>query len=127
MDDTEVVDAGTAETWSMIDHACRACGGRVLANAAGARVRCGDCSAEAEGSHESLCWCGALPAGFRARLRCVRDEHPTPASPGAIVAIECGENAALPPSAECLARSPLAPPLPVKRSLWRQKGQTRMS
>jgi hypothetical protein len=91
MDDTETVD-----TWAMIDHACRACGGRVLI--AGARVRCADCDASATGGPESLCWCGALPAGSRARLKCVRSSGAAPDFPSQIVAVECGEDAASQPT-----------------------------
>jgi hypothetical protein len=82
----------------MLDHACGSCGGRILASADGASVRCADCGPSASGGPEEICWCGALPAGSRVRLRCARNKHPTPESPGAIVAIDCGKDAAIPPS-----------------------------
>jgi hypothetical protein len=96
MDDNDAVDT---TTWSMVDHACRACAGRVLASADGARVRCAECSAEAAGGPETICWCGALPAGARARLKCVRSSGATPEFPSQIVAIESGEDAASQPTA----------------------------
>jgi hypothetical protein len=96
MDDTDAVDT---TTWSMVDHICRTCGGRIVASADGARVRCAECGSSATGGHEEICWCGALPAGSRARLKCVRNEHPTPESPSGGVAIECGEAAASQPTA----------------------------
>jgi hypothetical protein len=99
MDSLEAVAIHPAVGWRISDHTCRPCACRVLASADGARVRCAECSAEAEGSHENLCWCGALPAGSRVRPKCVRNKHPTPESPGAIVAIEDGEDVATPPSA----------------------------
>jgi hypothetical protein len=95
VENSEAIDT---TTWSIVDHACRTCGGRVLASADGARVRCADCDASATGGPDSLCWCGALPAGSRARLKCVRNKHPTPESPGAIVAIEDAEDAAAQPT-----------------------------
>jgi hypothetical protein len=92
MDNPEVIDTDTG-AWAMVDHACRWCGGRILASADGARVRCADCDASAHGGPETICWCGALPAGSRTRLRCVRNKHPTPESPAAIVATEDAEDA----------------------------------
>jgi hypothetical protein len=96
MDNPEVIDTA----WVMLDHACRSCGGRVLASADGAsaRVRCAECSAEAAGGPTEICWCGALPAGSRARLKCVRSSGATPEFPCQIVAIECGEDAAAQPA-----------------------------
>jgi hypothetical protein len=55
VENSEAIDT---DAWVIVDHACRACGGRVVASADGAKVRCAECSAEAEGSHENLCWCG---------------------------------------------------------------------
>lgn len=54
-------------TWSLIDHLCKGCGGRMLRSASGAGAtpggnpiyRCADCGAStASMGPESLCWCG---------------------------------------------------------------------
>lgn len=43
------------ETWKVLDHKCRYCGGRILGRD-GAH-RCASCNARDE-SHRELCWCG---------------------------------------------------------------------
>lgn len=98
MDSLEAVAIHPAVAWRISDHACRACAGRVLASADGARVKCADSDVSAAGDPEEICWCGALPEGSTARLKCARNEHPTPESPGAIVAIEDGEDPAARPT-----------------------------
>ncbi len=81
--------ADPESTWSILPHLCAACFGRLLASTDGRMlVRCSECGAEAEGGHEALCACGALPPGSRVRLRCVRNEHRTPDAPNEIVVVE---------------------------------------
>jgi len=56
------------ETWSLQDHLCKACGGRILKRAGGPSVmtaggnpiyRCADCGIQTSSmGPESLCWCG---------------------------------------------------------------------
>jgi hypothetical protein len=54
-------------TWTLADHLCRACGGRILKCASGAGPtpggnplwKCADCGRSASGmGPEVLCWCG---------------------------------------------------------------------
>jgi hypothetical protein len=51
-------------------------------------VRCCDCGASAEGGHENLCFCGALPPGFKARLRCIENDQRSTENQAEIVAAE---------------------------------------
>jgi hypothetical protein len=82
--------AATAATWSILPHVCSGCFGRLLASAetGGTLIRCSECGAQAEGGHECLCACGALPPGSRVRLRCIPNENRTPESPSEIVVVE---------------------------------------
>ncbi len=83
--------------WLLTQHVCRSCLGRVLArtdeDVAAAMHRCSDCGCEATGGVESLCACGALPAGSRVRLRCAPNENRTAASPSEIIVIEAAASA----------------------------------
>lgn len=53
-------------TWTLTDHACRGCGGRVLQSASGVATaggnpvfRCADCGAGSSGmGPDCVCWCG---------------------------------------------------------------------
>src|SRR5258708_32798256 len=90
------VPADQVATGAAVDHACRGCGGRVLASAGGASVRCAEC--ERERRLRGYLRCGALRAGYRVRLKCVRTERPTPESPAAIVATEDAEASEAQPS-----------------------------
>lgn len=79
------------EVWRITDHACAACLGRVLArNAADGQciARCADCGHEAAGGAEAICACGALPDGFKIRLKCQRQAQPSPDFPAEIIAAE---------------------------------------
>lgn len=53
-----------APAWSMVDHACQHCGGRVLQR--GEVYRCGTCGVESRGAPNGICGCGILP-GLRPR------------------------------------------------------------
>jgi hypothetical protein len=82
--------------WEITDHVCRACLGRVLVgkNDAGVTVaRCADCGLEHAGNHLTICWCAVTlnAKGTRprdAKLRCQRQERPTPSFPAEIVVAE---------------------------------------
>jgi hypothetical protein len=83
-------------TWKITDHVCRNCLGRILEgeNDAGAKVaRCAQCGLELAGNHLGICWCsvtlsakGTKPRD--AKLRCQRQERPTPSFPAEIVVAE---------------------------------------
>lgn len=58
---------GDKRTWSLTDHVCKGCGGRILRCASGAGMtpggnpvwRCADCGASTSSmGPDSLCWCG---------------------------------------------------------------------
>lgn len=79
------------ELWTLTDHICRACFGRVLRQPQGEgvrRYRCSNCGLEATGRDESaLCACGLrLKGGRDAGIRCERNPTPTPEFPSEIVA-----------------------------------------
>ena len=74
--------------WTLTEHVCRVCLGRVLERRDSERgkvFRCADCGEEVEGRVENLCACGArLRTGRNAGLRCV-SHPPTPDAPSEIV------------------------------------------
>ena len=79
------------EQWEITDHVCKCCFGRVITRAGddGSNIaRCADCGFEAISDHTTVCACGALPAGSKVRLRCIRHDSPTPEVPFEIVVIE---------------------------------------
>ena len=75
-----------AEQWEITDHVCRLCMGRVLKRKDGEVVRflCSNCEATGEGNVKTICACGTRGE----KIRCVRQEHPTPIFPSVIVAAE---------------------------------------
>lgn len=78
------------QRWSVVDHVCRVCLGRILAtaDADGRRhYRCADCGAVAVNRVENLCVCGAtLRTGGSAGLRCVLNpERGAPEAPPEVV------------------------------------------
>lgn len=70
-------------TWTLTDHACRVCLGRVLVQ--GDRYRCADCGAAGEGSHESICGCGIKVAGRRGGFKCAVNPNPGPGCPAEVL------------------------------------------
>jgi len=79
--------------WTLTDHVCRACFGRIVARETFDRrhvYRCTNCGAEREGRTESvLCCCGIrLKSGVDAGIRCQRNPEPTPEFPSEIVAAQ---------------------------------------
>lgn len=86
--------------WSLVDHICRVCFGRVLEGPAGAgweagahRYRCSNCALEAIARHATcICCCGEKIKGHGrnaerdAGVRCTRNPDPTPEFPSEIVA-----------------------------------------
>jgi hypothetical protein len=89
-----------SEQWEITEHCCRVCQGRVVRREAGLHpatnerivvVMCSVCELKAEGirvNHRDICCCGASRKTYNAKLRCRRQENPTPAFPAAIVAEE---------------------------------------
>jgi hypothetical protein len=77
--------------WEMTDHVCRRCFGRVLRRPhdenGGTVVRCANCGWEALGTHRAMCACSAARGPF-AKIRCVRQDKPTPEFPSEVVATE---------------------------------------
>lgn len=78
------------QCWSVLDHVCRVCLGRILTTtgADGQRhYRCADCGSVAVNRVENLCACGAtLRTGGSAGLRCVPNpERGTPEAPPEVV------------------------------------------
>ena len=59
-----------SETWSVTNHACSRCFGRVLQAQGGTTYRCSGCEAEATGSPAGICGCGIAvgPIAMRAGL-----------------------------------------------------------
>jgi hypothetical protein len=87
----EITAADPIAAWTLTDHVCRRCFGRVLerSDVGGRRIaRCADCGAEAVGSHDALCACGADLGMAKLRLRCERQAAPTPEHPSEIIAVE---------------------------------------
>ena len=83
-----------SETWSIADHVCRECFGRVLRAQGGGIYRCSGCEAEAAGSPTAICGCGiaigplALRAGLAgSRFRCGRNPRRGPDSPAQFVVL----------------------------------------
>lgn len=86
--------AGAEFTWSLTDHVCRACLGRVLMRRSvdGVRhYRCANCAIEQVGKSPSvLCCCGITFGRARrdAGIRCVRNPKWTPECMSEIVAVQ---------------------------------------
>lgn len=81
--------AERAERWSVVDHLCRICFGRLMIRRAESGklvVKCAECDAAIEGSHLDICCCGVtLQSGANAGLRCMKNEARTPEQPQAII------------------------------------------
>lgn len=79
-------------TYTLTDHCCRACLGRVLQAVDGSHHRCAECGATAVGTVHHLCACGTrLKTGRSAGLCCQRNpDPPTPEAPAEIVVMCVG-------------------------------------
>lgn len=81
--------------WSLTDHVCRVCFGRVLEriDADGARVvRCANCGTQIAGPVRSLCCCGITTGDGRlAGLQCQRNPTPTPEQPSEVHVVFKGQ------------------------------------
>jgi hypothetical protein len=80
-----------SEHFELLPHVCRHCAGRLLrrVDAAGPAIRCADCGHTVPGiDPTAVCFCGALPANFRTRIRCAPNDAKSPESPSEVVAIE---------------------------------------
>lgn len=77
------------EQWTVTQHACRVCLGRILERRderGNLHARCADCGLEKEGDHRKLCACGTkLRDGRNAGLKCVVNATRTPEIPAEIV------------------------------------------
>lgn len=82
----------TSGTWKFTDHVCRVCFGRVLKceDSVGLpRFRCSNCGIEGTNEVKSICCCGMKTRGTREiKIKCQRQENPTPEFPSEIVASE---------------------------------------
>lgn len=85
----DAADAG----WTPTDHACRFCGGRVMAR--GVERRCHNCGASTmTGIVKDICGCGLASAPGRYPFRCERNPNPTPANPAAVIIVRAAPQAA---------------------------------
>lgn len=77
--------------WTLTDHACRYCGGRILAN--GGQFSCATCGAVTQHEPHGICGCGMMQVGrARGSFRCVANPDKGAHSPAEIV-IQFGEQA----------------------------------
>lgn len=77
--------AASGVSYSLVNHACRHCGGRVLQ--AGEFYRCSVCAAGSIGSPKEMCGCGVLPNAKlgRSQMRCGINPNKSVQSPAEIV------------------------------------------
>ena len=72
-------------TWTLTDHVCRVCFGRLLSRVDSdgvQQVRCANCGAAVTGKVSGLCCCGiTMSKGRRAGFRCQRVPVQTPEKP----------------------------------------------
>lgn len=89
-----MADSST-QLWTLTDHVCRVCFGRILRTSADEnapagvhRYRCSNCGVEASARQvSSVCSCGLrLKSGKDAGIRCERNTEPTPEFPSEVVA-----------------------------------------
>ena len=95
------------ESWTITDHVCRVCMGRILTTRRDGKLvsRCADCEIEAVGSHKALCACGAKTrAGKDAGLRCIRNESHSPGGAQAIM-VSTGNPPEYAPPRQALGRT----------------------
>ena len=88
--------ANKPQQWTLTDHVCRQCFGRLLkgTDADGKPlVRCSHCGTEQQSARvETLCCCGAkLPNGRLAGLKCAPNPCPNIEQPAQIVVVYAGE------------------------------------
>jgi hypothetical protein len=79
-------------TWALVDHACRFCGSRVLAD--GDDFRCSSCGAHCRGTPSGICGCGLnlpvkQPVDAAPLYRCEANPNRGAGSPLEVV-ILCG-------------------------------------
>lgn len=79
-----------AEVWTLLDHVCRFCYGRLLWRQDGQGqevIRCADCDTEVMGRLDDLCACGArTPNGrYLLGLRCTVNPTQSAANPMRVV------------------------------------------
>lgn len=68
-------------SWSVVDHACRFCGGRILEQ--DGLFSCPTCGANGTGRVTLLCGCGVI-AGRRL-FRCALNPSPSPVNPARVI------------------------------------------
>jgi hypothetical protein len=87
------------DQYKITDHACRVCFGRVLMRVSIVEPacddeaecpvhRCSNCGFQVEGPVEMLCACGLRLGSRDAKLRCFRQESPTPEFPSEVAVAE---------------------------------------
>ena len=77
------------DTWTITDHICAICFGRILRSTDKTRTCCSNCGIESREQWEDLCCCGIrLKKGRDAGIRCVKNPDPGPGLPAQVVAME---------------------------------------
>jgi hypothetical protein len=71
--------------WTIVDHACRHCFGRVLER--DGVFRCADCAAETNGGAAGICGCGIVTEGGRKLFRCAANPVPSATSLALVVIV----------------------------------------
>lgn len=85
--------AESAAVWTLVDHACSFCGGRILSRGAGRRVqyRCSECGEVGAVDVTTLCCCGVRTEDKRRLLECIRNDDRRPGNMAEIVVREFKE------------------------------------
>ena len=85
--------------FSLTDHACRVCLGRILER--DGMFVCAICGAEAQGVPDAICGCGLRARDVRKTggFRCAPNPQPTPANPARVV-IMFGDTSVTPAAME---------------------------
>lgn len=74
---------GGGSAFSLTDHACKHCGGRILQ--AGDQFRCANCAVIGMGTVTTVCGCGAFPNVRGGGYRCGKNPAKTAENPAEIV------------------------------------------
>lgn len=74
--------------WSLTDHACGRCFGRVLMSVDTGEFRCAECGHSGHGEVGSVCCCGVVVAGKVGALECYRNDAVSDAVPQEVLVRE---------------------------------------
>lgn len=81
----------TPPAWTLVDHACRYCFGRVLGRKVRGKiveVRCAECGKGEQGEAASICCCGMECGALGHALECFRNPSPSAENPQEIMVRE---------------------------------------